>query len=75
MSTVVVVECEDGDWTEIYLDGAEVYQGHSVPDDIWIGLLKKAGYKVDERTVSAHELGACSIGCDKCAEEQPPWTE
>jgi hypothetical protein len=73
LKSVVVVESEDGDWTEIYLDGAEVHQGHDVPTEVWIGLLKKAGYMVDERTVTAHELGACSIGCEECGKEEP-WT-
>jgi hypothetical protein len=50
---IEVYDCEDGDWTEIRVDGVEFYSGHEIPDFTWIELLRKAGAEVVEEEVSA----------------------
>jgi hypothetical protein len=33
-----------GDWAGIYTDGDLFYDGHSIPDDTWMKLLRLAAY-------------------------------
>ena len=40
------------DWHGIYIDGLLRYEGHSIPDDEWLSVLKEAGVVVDNKSES-----------------------
>lgn len=35
-----------GDWQQLYLDGDLLYAGHSIPEWVWVHLLKRIGVDV-----------------------------
>lgn len=51
MSTILVRRWSSGDWVEVIVDGETVYEGHSVPDFIWEGLLEDCGVVVSHEEV------------------------
>jgi len=40
-TNIEYVSNESGDWTGIYIDFRLKYQGHSIPDFIWIDILRE----------------------------------
>lgn len=38
--TIEYITCESGDWVVIKEMGVVFYEGHSVPDHVWLGLLE-----------------------------------
>ena len=78
MNEVVVVRADD--WSGIYINGYLQYEGHSIDDDYWISLLKRAGvnifddnYESDEAYKVIQNYGRCPQTINewiKLAEEQ-----
>jgi len=34
------------DWAAVYVDGASIHQGHSVPPFVWVDVLRRCGVEV-----------------------------
>lgn len=57
MPTLEVHEWEAGDWVELWLDGQLHFDGHSVPDFVWLEMLRRAGVRVLSCRVQTDEYG------------------
>ena len=44
---------DEGDWELLYVDGKLRYANHSVPEWLWIELLKELGAEVTEKEVTS----------------------
>ena len=54
-----ITECDSGDWIIIEgrINDEEIYEsGHSIPDFVWIDLLKKRDINVTSKTISDDEM-------------------
>ena len=56
MNTVETVTNESGDWVVLIVDGEVYYEGHSIPTDEWLMLLKKFGLETIEKEISDEEM-------------------
>jgi hypothetical protein len=46
---------DSGDWVAAEIDGDLYYEGHSLRDDHWLDILRKAGVEVSEVEVKYRE--------------------
>lgn len=52
MSIVITFrDWSSGDWSELCLGDTEIHQGHSIPDFVWLQLLRDLGFTVIEELV------------------------
>lgn len=56
MNTVEVVTNESGDWIVLTIDGEVYHEGHSIPTDKWLMLLKNLGLEAIEKEISDEEM-------------------
>lgn len=54
-SKITVLDCPSGDWQVLLLDGIEFHSSHSIPDFVWVGLLRKFT-DVQVRTISDEDM-------------------
>jgi hypothetical protein len=52
---IVIKRWDTGDWVEVYVEGREVYRGHSIPDFIFEELLEKLGARIVTEKVADEE--------------------
>lgn len=38
--------CSTGDWVKMIINNNVVYEGHSIPDFIWLDVLEDTGFEV-----------------------------
>lgn len=38
--------CSSGDWVKMIINDNVVYEGHSIPDFIWLDILEDTGFEV-----------------------------
>lgn len=55
---IELITCESGDWSALRINCGDDfnYEGHSIPDDVWIDLLKELGFEVERKWVSDEEM-------------------
>lgn len=48
----------DGDWEVLRMNLGEdfSYEGHSIPNEVWIRLIKKLGYKTETIEISNNKM-------------------
>lgn len=54
---LTIKDWTSGDWIEIWDadTGKEIHRGHSVPDFVWIDLLRQAGVNVTEEDIESDD--------------------
>lgn len=55
---VGIIDCEGGDYSVLIVSDEVFYEGHSIPDFIWIDLLKTLNVQVFQKTVSDKDMEA-----------------
>jgi hypothetical protein len=55
---IKLTTCDAGDWSILEMNCGEdfSYGGHSIPDFVWIDLLKQLGYEVEIECISDEEM-------------------
>jgi hypothetical protein len=55
---IQLITCEDGDWEVLRMNLGEdfSYEGHGIPNEVWIRLLKKLGYNVEIIEISNDKM-------------------
>ena len=57
MSTSIkVVESQSGDWTVVQINGDIDFEGHSVPVQYWIDLMRSYGFNIKRETVTDDQM-------------------
>jgi hypothetical protein len=52
MKKIEVISCASGDWEVLVVDGKIYYEGHEIPDDVWLLVLKDLGCTTKTREIS-----------------------
>lgn len=51
------ITCPSGDWVVLMVDGTPYYEGHSVPDFVWLSLLEdQPGTKISSSEISDKDM-------------------
>ena len=45
----------EGEWHKLFRNGILIYEGHSIPDFIWVEELRHLGHEVEEEEVCFEE--------------------
>jgi hypothetical protein len=55
---IQLITCESGDWEVLRINLGEdfSFEGHSIPNEVWIRLIKKLGYVVETIDVSDEDM-------------------
>lgn len=53
-SQIELITCDSGNWKVLRVNLGEdfKYEGHSIPDGVWINLLQSIGYTVETNCIS-----------------------
>lgn len=54
--SIEYITCPAGDYTVLLVNGSVDYEGHSIPDFHWIGLLESFGFKVRQTEISNKQM-------------------
>ena len=50
------ITCERGDWVVLKIRGEVYYEGHSIPDYVWLGILEDNKVKIKETEISDEQM-------------------
>lgn len=55
---IELIECESRDWNVLRVNLGEDFDfsGHSIPNDVWVDLIKLLGYEIEVRTISDEDM-------------------
>jgi hypothetical protein len=53
---IEVITCESGDWEVLKVDGKIEYEGHDIPEFVWMTLIEKLGHTADPRIISDEDM-------------------
>lgn len=55
---IELITCESGDWEVLRTNFGEdfKYEGHSIPDGVWVKLIEQLGYEVETREISDEDM-------------------
>lgn len=56
MNNVELITNEGGDWAILKVDGKIYYEGHNIPDFIWLEVIHKLGAKVSSKEISDEDM-------------------
>lgn len=56
---VKVITNEEGDWCILEVDGEIVYEGHSIPNHVWLDLIADMDVHTSEEEISQEEMEEC----------------
>lgn len=54
--SIEYITCPDGDYRVLLVNGSVDYEGHSIPDSHWIGLLESFGFTVRKTEISNKQM-------------------
>lgn len=61
-NTFYLCKSECGDWYGIYINGRLEYENHSIPDHIWLDIIRKNNYYVEMKTFEVIDMYMESVG-------------
>ncbi len=52
------ITCDSGDWHVLRVNFGEDfnYEGHSIPDDVWIKLFEEFGFTINKKYLSDEDM-------------------
>lgn len=50
------ITCPQGDWVVLKIKGETYYEGHSIPDHVWLGILEDNKIKIKETEISDEQM-------------------
>lgn len=55
---IELIKCESGDWNILRVNLGEDFEfsNHSIPNDVWVELIKLLGYEIEVRTISDEDM-------------------
>lgn len=55
---IELITCDSGDWEILRMNLGEdfAYEGHSIPNGVWIKLLEQLGYMVETNCISDENM-------------------
>lgn len=53
---VKLITNKSGDWEILSVDGVVFYKGHSIPNHIWLDLLKNMGNEIQTEEISDEDM-------------------
>lgn len=56
MNNIELITNEGGDWAVLKVDGKIYYEGHSIPDFIWLKIIHKLGIKISSKEISDENM-------------------
>lgn len=56
MKKVEVIKCNSGDWEVLIVNGKIHYEGHSIPEFIWLDILSDLGFSASYRTITNEDM-------------------
>ena len=54
--SIKLISCESGDWHVLSSSEGFEYEGHDIPDHIWINLIRQLGYEVKKKEISDEDM-------------------
>ena len=55
MNTVKLLETLDADWSVLLLNDKVLYEGHSIPDFVWLDLLSDLGSYIQRKVITQED--------------------
>ena len=54
--SIKLTTCESGDWSILSSNEGFEYEGHDIPDFVWLDLIKQLGFKVEKKEISDEDM-------------------
>lgn len=54
--TIELITNESGDWSVLKINGKVYYEGHSIPDDIWLKVINQLGAEISSMEISDDDM-------------------
>ena len=53
---IKLISCESGDWHVLSSSEGFEYSGHSIPDYVWLDLIKELGFNTEKKEISDEDM-------------------